>query len=71
MLTNYILVNVNGKPINCLPEMTLSDLLLYLNFNISTIIVEHNKKIVKQINLHNTHLHANDTIEVLTIVGGG
>ena len=71
MLTNYVLIQLNGKPFNCLQGFSLKDILLYLDFDLDTVIVEHNSIIIPASFLHSINLVEGDKIEVLTIVGGG
>ena len=71
MNKNYITVFINGEPFNCNKLMSLKDLLLYLNFNLRITIVEYNKEILPSDSYHNYSLKMNDSIEVITVVGGG
>nr|YP_009393197.1 thiamin biosynthesis protein S [Bostrychia moritziana]ARW61759.1 thiamin biosynthesis protein S [Bostrychia moritziana] len=70
-MENYITVFVNGEPFNCQYSMSLEKLLLYLNFNINTILVEHNQEIINQNLFSSLSLKNYDNIEIITIVGGG
>jgi thiamine biosynthesis protein ThiS len=71
MLTDYILIQLNGKPFNCLSGFSLKDILLYLDFDLDTIIIEYNSEILHDSILDVTIPVSGDKIEVLTIVGGG
>lgn len=71
MLTNYISVQFNGRPFNCVPDLSLKDFLDYLAFDINSVIVEHNNRIVTTVSLQSILIMPDDKIEVLTIVGGG
>jgi sulfur carrier protein len=71
MLTNYISVHLNGRPFNCSPDLSLEDLLNYLAFDLSSVIVEHNREIIQGLSYSNVFVMPGDKIEVLTIVGGG
>lgn len=71
MLTSYILIKLNGKPFNCVPNLSLKDLLVYLNINICSTIVEYNSEILQQATLENIILKDGDRLEFLTAVGGG
>lgn len=71
MFKNYILVHLNGQPFNCFSDMSLKDLLTYLNFDVSSVIIEYNYEIVSINSLHDILISPNDKIEVLTMVGGG
>nr|YP_009295237.1 Ycf40 [Dasya binghamiae]AOH77249.1 Ycf40 [Dasya binghamiae] len=70
-MQKYITVFINGEPFNCNHLMSIKDLLLYLNFNLNIIIVEYNKEILKPNLYHKYFLNMNDSIEIVTIVGGG
>nr|YP_009293950.1 thiamine biosynthesis protein S [Ahnfeltia plicata]AOM65638.1 thiamine biosynthesis protein S [Ahnfeltia plicata]UAT97277.1 thiamine biosynthesis protein S [Ahnfeltia plicata]UAT97482.1 thiamine biosynthesis protein S [Ahnfeltia plicata] len=71
MITDYITLHVNGEAFNCLPTMSLRHLLLYLEFDISSVAVEYNGEIVPMDKLEVIILKGNDVVEVITIVGGG
>lgn len=71
MLTNYISIRLNGQPFNCVPNLSLHDLLSYLEFDMNLVIVEHNNEIVQAIALSTIFVMPGDKIEVLAIVGGG
>ena len=51
--------------------ITLLDLIKYLNYENSLIIIEVNKKILYEKTWNNVNIKNNDQIEVITIVGGG
>lgn len=67
----YYPVCINGEVFNCCSSMSLQDILIYLNFNVNLVIVEYNKKIVHQEEWSNICLSVNDSVEVITIAGGG
>lgn len=71
MLTNYILIQLNGKPFNCFPNLSLKDLLVYLDCNLSSIVVEYNHEIVQATSFNKIFINSGDKVEVLTMVGGG
>lgn len=71
MLTNYISIRLNGQPFNCAPQLSLKDLLVYLGFDLTAVIVEYNNEIVQSAAFNTVMLMHGDRIEVLTIVGGG
>ena len=71
MLTNYILIQLNGKPFNCCPNLSLKDLLVYLDCNLSSIVVEYNHEIVQATSFNKIFINSGDKVEVLTMVGGG
>lgn len=67
----YNTVIINGEPFNCYSSMSLYDLLIYLNFDIQRIVVEHNYKIIPSCEFNYVCVNHNDRLEVITIVGGG
>nr|YP_009541673.1 thiamine biosynthesis protein S [Synarthrophyton chejuense]AYR05682.1 thiamine biosynthesis protein S [Synarthrophyton chejuense] len=71
MFTNYTLIQLNGKPFNCLPNLSLKDILLYLDFDLDLVIIEYNSEILNDSILENILPVTGDKVEVLTIVGGG
>lgn len=70
-MENYKIVFINGQAFNCDINMSLKDMLIYLDFNINNIIVEYNKEILVNSSFHEIFLQNNDKVEVITIVGGG
>nr|QCI06578.1 Thiamin biosynthesis protein S [Erythroglossum lusitanicum] len=70
-MKNYLTIFINGDPFNCDYSMSLRDILLYLNFNINSVIIEYNKEIVTSSRFEDILLKTNDSLEVITIVGGG
>ena len=71
MVKNYIFIYVNGKPFNCSKNFSLKDLLLYLDINLNSNLVEYNGEIVQNPLSGEFILRQDDKIEVVTIVGGG
>lgn len=71
MFTNYILIQLNGQPFNCLPRLSLKDILSYLDFELDSVIIEYNSEIIQNSSLDDIQLASGDKVEVLTIVGGG
>lgn len=71
MLTNYILIQLNGKPFNCASGISLQDIVMYLDCDLSSTIVEYNSLIVQSTDLDKIILLEGDKVELLTIVGGG
>nr|YP_009546410.1 thiamine biosynthesis protein S [Gelidium gabrielsonii]AYO27758.1 thiamine biosynthesis protein S [Gelidium gabrielsonii] len=67
----YNTIILNGRPLNCSAETSLHNLLVHYQFDINSIIVEYNQKIVSIDNLSSIFLKSDDKIEVITIVGGG
>lgn len=70
-MNNYITIQINGEPFNCVATMSLPDLMTYLNIDIQQNLLEHNGKIVHLGQLDQVCLQNYDTLEVITIAGGG
>ena len=70
-MKNYLTIFVNGDPFNCEPSMSLSDLLKYLNVSIDSVVIEHNNNIINRMQFDSLYFCHNDSIEIITIVGGG
>ena len=68
---DLITLTVNGEAFSCTSPIFLNQLLEYLDFNVKTIIVEHNSKIIDKKILNSIKLKSQDKIEIVTIVGGG
>lgn len=62
---------VNGIKYSTDQLITISQLLLYFNYQSTLFIIEHNNLICHQKNWLNTTLKTDDRIEIITIVGGG
>lgn len=70
-MQNYLTIFINGDPFNCDSRMSLHDILVYLRININTVIIEYNYSIIQKEDFSNVYLKDNDSIEVISIVGGG
>lgn len=68
---NYLTIFINGDPFHCDSSMSLTDILLYLNINIDSIVIEYNNRILDRKHFDSLFFQQNDSIEVITIVGGG
>nr|YP_010337367.1 thiamine biosynthesis protein S [Pulvinaster venetus]UNJ16952.1 thiamine biosynthesis protein S [Pulvinaster venetus] len=66
-----ILVKINGEIFACIANMSINELLQYLDFDINLIIVEYNSQIIPKNKLNATNVKHNDKLEIVTIVGGG
>lgn len=71
MFTNYILIQLNGKPFNCVLGFSLQDIILYLDFDLNSTVIEYNSVIIQNSDLDRIVAVEGDRIELLTIVGGG
>nr|YP_009394435.1 thiamin biosynthesis protein S [Leptosiphonia brodiei]ARW62997.1 thiamin biosynthesis protein S [Leptosiphonia brodiei] len=70
-MQNYLTIFINGSPFNCDSSMSLNDILNYLDININLVIIEYNHSIVEKQNFNSLYFRNNDSIEVISIVGGG
>jgi len=64
-------VVVNGSPRTVRPGVTLLQLLADLALDPRTVVVEHNRRIVRRPALAETPVAAGDAIELVHFVGGG
>ena len=64
-------VVVNGSPRTVRPGVTLLELLGELALDPRTVVVEHNRRIVRRPALGETPVAAGDAIELVHFVGGG
>nr|QCI08300.1 Thiamin biosynthesis protein S [Pterothamnion crispum] len=71
MQPEYYKVIINGNPFNCSESMSLRDILLYLRINVNSVIIEYNKNIINSSQFDQIYLKPNDSLEIITIVGGG
>nr|YP_009294140.1 thiamine biosynthesis protein S [Hildenbrandia rubra]AOM67382.1 thiamine biosynthesis protein S [Hildenbrandia rubra] len=71
MINKDILIHINGEPFVCSAAMKLVDILIYLDFDIKLVTIEYNSKIILQSDLSTILLKSHDSVEVVTIVGGG
>ena len=62
---------LNGLSYEYKSPMTIMNLLEYLGFNIRVIIVDYNGTILPKKAWQKKYLKENDSIEILTIAGGG
>jgi thiamine biosynthesis protein ThiS len=66
-----LLISLNGQPRNIPGPATLDDLLRELGLDARTVVVEHNRRIVRRPRLGETALAAGDAVELVHFVGGG
>jgi sulfur carrier protein len=64
-------ITVNGEARQVPAPATLDDLLRHLGLDPRTVVVEHNRQIVRRPALGATTLAAGDTVELVHFVGGG
>nr|WGH12864.1 thiamine biosynthesis protein S [Echinothamnion sp.] len=70
-MKNYFTVLINGDPFNCDSSMSLSDILRYLDIDLNNVVVEYNNDIINKLQFHSLFFNPNDSIEIISIVGGG
>ncbi|MHB1155122.1 MAG: sulfur carrier protein ThiS [Eubacteriales bacterium] len=64
-------ITVNGKVESLNRKITMLEFLLFKGLNPDKVVVEHNENIVRKDYWGNTTLEDNDTIEIISFVGGG
>ncbi len=64
-------VIVNGVEEILNSPLTLSDLLKEKEINSKTVVIEHNKVIIRENEYPTTNLNEGDALEILRILGGG
>ncbi len=64
-------INVNGENKECLTETSVSKLLKSLDIDNRYIAVELNHKIVPRTQFNEKILQEDDSLEIVTFVGGG
>lgn len=71
MMTATIDILVNGEP-RAVPEgASLLELLRQLELDPRTVVVEHNRLIVRRSDLATIQIVAGDSVELVHFVGGG
>lgn len=69
MFTDYFILN--GQKYGTNDNLTLLELVQYFNYNTSLLVLEYNNFICKKKSWDKIFIQNNDTIEIVTIVGGG
>lgn len=64
-------VKINGNDVSVGVEKTLEELILEKGLHPERIVVEHNLRIVPREEWPKTALNNNDTVEIVSFVGGG
>ena len=70
-MTKIINFFLNGKSYYIKQAITLFDLIIYFNYNDSLLVLEHNNLICNKKNWKQIFITNQDSIEIVTIVGGG
>ena len=66
-----VAVVINGEPKQVAAGATLLEVLAELELDPRTIVVEHNRRIVRRAGLGDVRVAAGDAIELVHFVGGG
>lgn len=66
-----MLITINGEPRQVAAETTIADLLAELGLSAATVAVEVNLNLVPRARHAEHQLSAGDTLEVVSLVGGG
>ena len=66
-----MIIKINGKNEAIERKLNLSDLVMSKNLSPEAIVVEHNRRIVPKEEWPTVALEENDTIEIVSFVGGG
>ena len=64
-------LKINGKDVAVSRKKTLGELLSGKGLHPGKIVVEHNLKIVPKEEWHKIALNDNDSVEIVSFVGGG
>lgn len=71
MMSATIDVLVNGEQRAVPDGASLLELLVTFNLDPRTVVVEHNRAIVRRTELAHIHVNAGDMVELVHFVGGG
>lgn len=64
-------LTINGEKKAVPPNLSIEELLALFQVRKETVVVEHNLQILKREALGLTRVSANDTVEIIRLVGGG
>ncbi len=64
-------LKINGKPHELSGPMSLLELIRGKNLDPEKIVIEHNNQIIDRQNLGQITVNQNDSIEIVSFVGGG
>lgn len=68
---HFLMINVNGKPVDQMVGKTLTDLLKAKTSMMQNVVVELNGEIIHRDQLDTKILVENDKVELISFVGGG
>lgn len=66
-----VTITVNGERREVPPALTLATLLEHLGLRAESVVVEHNRRIVRRAELGARPVAAGDEVEIVHFVGGG
>ena len=66
-----IRIRLNGESFSCSASFSIENLIDYLDFQSDKVILEHNSKLISNDKFHQAFLKDGDSVEIITIVGGG
>lgn len=64
-------IKLNGEIEELSKEITLLELISKKGLDPQKIVIEHNLKIIKKKDLDQVNINENDTIEIVSFLGGG
>lgn len=70
-MNSFITFYLNDQEYKTIKNLTLFEVIKYFNYLGEIFVIEHNKTICNKKNWNTIKLKNNDTIEIITIVGGG
>ena len=65
------ILNINGSKYLSNSSLTISELMSYLGFNKNVIVIDYNGIILENTLWEKTLLNNEDSLEILSIAGGG
>ena len=66
-----MIITVNGKPEEIKMRSNLAQLILSKGLRADNLVIEHNLRIVPRYQWQDIFLAQNDTVEIVSFVGGG
>lgn len=70
-MTEFRYFSFNGQKFCTCDAITILDVMIYFGYNVSLLVLEYNNLICYKENWNRIFIKNNDTIEIVTIVGGG
>jgi thiamine biosynthesis protein ThiS len=64
-------IKINDYKYTFFQKLTIEDLLVYLGFNISVILINYNGALISKELIRKVFMKNNDYLEIITIAGGG